>query len=169
MWASVLRKAGLEERDDGTKRRTLHIHMLRKFFMSQMKLVIPEVIVEALVGYTGCLDEAYRRYTIRQIAECYKKGEPYLYINMPKEIREIQTGFQRDLEELRGRVQDLTLKLTDANALAMKLMAEKDELRGKVTALREENKELKRRPGQIESEIHIFKKLLERMARDKRV
>lgn len=166
MWANALKKAGLEERDNGTKRRTLHIHMLRKFFMSQLKLVIPEVIVEALAGHTGYLDEAYRRYTCKQIAEYYRKGEPYLYINVPREIREIQTGFQRDLNQLQKRVQDLTEKLTDANALVMKLFDERDELRGKVMALSEENRKLKEKFAKIEREIHSFKKLLERTAKD---
>ena len=149
MWTNALRKAGLEEKDDGTKRRTLHIHMLRKFFMSQMKLIIPKVIVEALAGHTGYLDEAYRRYTISQIAEYYKKGEPYIYINVPKEIQEIQTGFQKDLNELRRRVQDLTLKLTDANTIILEQMRE--------------NTKLKERLSRLEEEITMIRRLLKEM------
>jgi len=161
MWTNALRKAGLEERDDGTKRRTLHIHMLRKFFMSQMKLVIPEVIVEALVGHTGYLDEAYRRYTIQQIAEYYKKGESYLYINVPKEIQEIQTGFQKDIEELRKRVLDLTIKLTDANALATKLITEKDELKEKLEKTLEEMKERSEQMSKLQAELEKMKAQLQ--------
>jgi len=60
------------------------------------------------------------------------RRESYLYINVPKEIRDVQTSFQRDLEELRKRVLDLTIKLTDANALATKLIIEKDDLKEKL-------------------------------------
>jgi len=69
MWVRALKKAGLEERDYGTKRRTMRIHMLRKWFMSQLKLVLPETVVEAFAGHSGYLDEAYRRYRCKQLAD----------------------------------------------------------------------------------------------------
>lgn len=52
-------------------------------------MVIPETIVESLVGHKEYLDEAYRRYSKDEIREYYKKAEPNLYIFTPKEIREI--------------------------------------------------------------------------------
>jgi len=132
MWALAIRKAGLERMDPSTKRRTYHIHMLRKFFISQLKLAIPEEIVEALAGHNGYLDDAYRRYTRQQIAEFYKKGEPYLYVNVPREISQIQSHFQSEVESLRKRVEDLTQKLADSNTVALKLMMENSELKARL-------------------------------------
>jgi integrase/uncharacterized coiled-coil protein SlyX len=130
MWYTALQKAGLTGRDPSTKRRTIHPHMLRKFFQSQMKYAnVPEDVVEALIGHSGYLDEAYRRYTKEQIAEAYRKGEPYLLINVPREISEIQTHFQKEMDEMRGQIVDLTRKLTDNNSQLLKLMNEREEIR----------------------------------------
>ncbi|MEM0253239.1 MAG: tyrosine-type recombinase/integrase [Candidatus Bathyarchaeia archaeon] len=145
IWINALRKAELESRDKSTGRRTLHIHMLRKFFQSQMKYAgVPEDIVEALIGHSGYLDEAYRRYSREQMAEWYKKGEPYLLVNVPREIAEIQTHFQNEVEELHRRVEDLTKKLTDANAVNLQLLSENMKLKEKMARLESEIKELRR-------------------------
>jgi len=156
LWVRALKKAGLEERDDGTKRRTMRIHMLRKWFMSQLKLVIPETVVEAFAGHTGYLDEAYRRYTCNQLADLYKRGESYLYVLVPREVKEILTEQRKSFESMQKEIQDLYRKLTDANVLAMQLMAEKDELKEKVTALTEENKELRRRLIEFKTEVKMM-------------
>lgn len=138
MWTNAVNKAGLEGRDASTKRRKFHIHLLRKFFQTQLKYAnVPEDIVEALIGHRGYLDDAYRRYSFEQMVEAYKKGEPYLYINVPTEIREIQTKFSKEQEEQRNRIMDLTLKLTDANALMIKLMAENEQIRKEQEALKQ--------------------------------
>ena len=42
--------------------------------MSQLKLELPAVIPEALAGHEQYLDEAYRRYTQKQLGEMYSKG-----------------------------------------------------------------------------------------------
>jgi integrase len=42
MWYNALSKSQNETRDKSTNRRTLHIHMLRKWFLSQAKLAAPE-------------------------------------------------------------------------------------------------------------------------------
>jgi len=122
MWNNALRKAGLENHDKVTKRRTLHIHMLRKYFLSKLKLVIPKEIAEALAGHEEGLDEAYRRYTKEEIRDWYKKAEPYLYVFVPQEITEIQTTFQAQLQDLKEKVTDLLYQ-------NQKLFIQKDELR----------------------------------------
>lgn len=137
IWHNCVAKAGLDEKDSFTNRRKLHIHMLRKFFQSQLKYAgVPEDIVEALIGHSGYLDEAYRRYTFEQIASWYKRGEPYLLINVPKDISEIQTKFQKDIDELRSQVIDLTRKLTDANALSLQLMREKETIQNQLDEMK---------------------------------
>lgn len=74
-WIRLLRLSGFDQRDKSTGRYLLHIHSLKKYFMSRMKLELPVIIVECLGGHEAYLDEAYRRYTPEQIGEFYKKGE----------------------------------------------------------------------------------------------
>jgi integrase len=79
-WNHLLKEVGLDEKDPTTNRYIIHIHCLRKFFMSQMKLEVPTVIPEALAGHEEYLDESYRRFTRDQLAEYYKKAELRLTI-----------------------------------------------------------------------------------------
>jgi len=128
MWNNALKKAGLENHNKGTNRRTLHIHMLRKVFNSQLKLVVPREVVEALTGHEEGLSDAYRRYTQEQIREWYLKGEPHLYVFVPQEIGKIQTQFNAELEELNKKISDMLYH-------NQRLLLERDELRGKVEGL----------------------------------
>lgn len=84
--------------------------MLRKFFRSQLALAIPRDIVEALMGHSGYLDEAYRRFTKKQRAEYYKKGEHLLTIQIPKEIKEIESEFKHELDRNRKLIEDLVIE-----------------------------------------------------------
>ncbi|MGB9693474.1 MAG: tyrosine-type recombinase/integrase [Fervidobacterium sp.] len=121
IWNNALRKTQLENHDKTTNRRTLHIHMLRKFFLSKLKLVIPKEIAEALAGHEEGLDEAYRRYTKEEVRDWYIKAEPYLYIFVPSDIVEIQTTFSNQLLKLKEQVHDLLYQ-------NQKLMVQRDDL-----------------------------------------
>ncbi len=74
-WIRLLKKSGYDQRDKTTGVYIYHIHTLRKYFMSRMKLEIPETIVEALAGHSKYLSDAYRRYTPEEMGGLYKKGE----------------------------------------------------------------------------------------------
>lgn len=132
MFRNAVKKAGLAEKDNFTNRHTLHIHMLRKFFLSQAKIAAPESVVEAWAGHSGYLDEAYRRYSREQLREFYKKAEPYLLISVPKDIAEIQSKFQKDLDQMREQLMDLMRKLTDANAINLQLITENTALKERI-------------------------------------
>jgi integrase len=138
IWYNAIKKARLEEKDEYTKRKNFHIYMLRKFFVNQLKLIVPNIITEALIGRIDRLNNVYKIYTIDQIAEIYKKAEPYLYINIPKEIGEIQTHFQNEIEEIKKRIEDLTIKLTDINTTTIKFMTENIELKNRFEIIEEE-------------------------------
>jgi integrase len=99
MWNRALKKAGLENRDKGTHRRTMHVHMLRKYFDSQMRLTVPRAIVEALMGHEEGSDDAYRRYTEKQIREEYLKGEPHLYVFSTEEMRQLRTRYDSKMQQ----------------------------------------------------------------------
>lgn len=90
VWNGALKKAGFYDIDPRTNRTTLHIHMLRKFYLSQAKLGAPEEIIEALAGHAGYLSGAYRRYSKKQMAEYYLKAEPHLTVLVPLEYIELQ-------------------------------------------------------------------------------
>lgn len=80
LWATSIRKAELNKRDPSTNRYELHIHCLRKLFITQVSKVTTKDVAEALVGHEGYLTGAYRRYTPEELAEEYKKIEPAIRI-----------------------------------------------------------------------------------------
>ena len=84
-WDLAVAKAGYREADPTTGRATVHIHMLRKYFLSQGKLGAPAEVIEELAGHAGYLSSAYRRYTKAQLAEYYVQAEPYLTVLVPGE------------------------------------------------------------------------------------
>jgi len=98
MWEHALKKSGYHSTDKTTGRTQIHLHMLRKFFISQLSLIISKEIPEALAGHSGYLTGAYRRYTAAQLAEQYLKAEHLVTIAMPKEIHELQTEFQTKMQ-----------------------------------------------------------------------
>jgi integrase len=140
MWVRAIEKANLDSKDESTNRHKFHIHMLRKFFQSQMKYAgVPDDLVEALIGHNGYLDEAYRRYSPTQIKEMYKKGEPYLLLNVDAEERikndEKFDEQKKRIEELTYQLNDINRKLTDSNSIMIQFIAEKDRLTKKVESL----------------------------------
>jgi len=75
IWALALSKARLERFDPVTDRRTITPRATRQFFMGRMETVLPETVVEELMGLAGHLPESYRRYTEEELAEAYLKAE----------------------------------------------------------------------------------------------
>ncbi len=97
-WLIALQAAGLVSRDSMTNRLQIHVHMARKFFSSQLRLAVPSEIVEGLMGHSGYLSDSYRRYTRAQVEEFYRKGEPYVTIQMTDEIRELRTTTEKKMQ-----------------------------------------------------------------------
>jgi len=121
-WNYLLKKAGLNEKDPTTNRYVLHIHCLRKFFMSQMKLEVPVVIPEALAGHEEYLDEAYRRFTREQLGEYYKKAEARL--NILESVPDL-SGVHEDLKEKDKEIQELRKRIDDMNSKLTLMIGEK--------------------------------------------
>jgi integrase len=110
MFEQAVKSAGLFERDETTNRMTLHIHMFRKFFLSQLSLKAPKEIAEALAGHAGYLTGAYRRYTTAQLAEQYLNAEYLVTIQVPTEIKEIQNEFREKMQNQTEIVEKLVTK-----------------------------------------------------------
>jgi integrase len=120
-WIYLLKKTGLDKKDSTTKRFELHIHCLRKYFLSQMKLEIPAVIPEALAGHEQYLDEAYRRYSRKQLADYYKKAESRITVLESKtDLSEVQ----EQLIEKDREIQDLQRQIDDMNNKMLQLLIE---------------------------------------------
>jgi integrase len=185
MFNNAIKKLGLSKADRQTGRQAFRIHMLRKFFMSQMKLRIPVEIVEALCGHSAYLSEAYRRYSKTQIAEFYLEGEPILHVSVPKEFTEIKSILKTQTEENDRKINDLYQKLTDSNLIANKLRERIDDQEAKmaerekvVETLRESYEELSeqlrvsidelRAEMKAQKEIEEAKQNLKDMPQDRR-
>jgi len=69
----AIKKAGIYEKDDHGRNR-IHLHVLRKFFFTQMIAVLGREITEAIMGHKQFLDSAYRRFTESQLGEHYMKA-----------------------------------------------------------------------------------------------
>lgn len=98
MWNNALAASGHAQRDPATRRMTRTFHGLRRFYLSQSKLVIPAEIAEHLAGHRGYLSDSYRRYTDAELVEHYKQAEPQLTIQAPAEMREIQSEFRHKMQ-----------------------------------------------------------------------
>ncbi|MEM2175328.1 MAG: site-specific integrase, partial [Candidatus Micrarchaeia archaeon] len=112
LWKNALKKSGLYKKDSSTNRLVIHPHVLRKFFRTKMATLIPIDVVEALMGHEGYLTEVYRRYSIEELGNFYKKGEPAITI-----FPNIETNEKviKELEEKNKELQDLVNKLTKEN------------------------------------------------------
>lgn len=98
IWQNALTAAGYAQRDPITNHLTRTYHGLRRFFLSQSKLVIPAEISEHLAGHRGYLSDSYRRYTDTELIEYYKQAEPQLTVQAPAEVREIQSEFRQKMQ-----------------------------------------------------------------------
>jgi integrase len=155
MWNNAIRKLGLRSADKQTGRQAFRIHMLRKFFMSQMKLKIPEVIVEALCGHGTYLSEAYRRYSKKQIAEFYLQGEPVLYVNVPAEFPELRSMLKTQSEENKKEIDDLYHKLTDSNLIVNKLRERIDDQEAKMADREKVLEAIKENYEQLSEQLRV--------------
>ena len=118
-WTNTISKAKVLKYDKETKRATLRPHQFRKFFRTQMAIVVPVDIVEALMGHSGYLTDAYRRYTAQQLQEFYLKGEPYLTIYKGEITQELQ-----ELRKNSDEQKDTIFEISRDNVSLKKTVAE---------------------------------------------
>jgi integrase len=131
MWENCLNKSGLANRDEGTNRLQLHPHMFRKFFSSQLRVVVPADIVEVLMGHrVGGVIGTYRSYTRQELQSHYEKGMHLLTVSMPKEIQEIENEFK-------SKLQGQETRLNGQGELLEKIIRENMEMKNKLDKLME--------------------------------
>ncbi len=113
-WTYLIKKTGLDKRDPTTNRYVLHIHSLRKWFLSRMKLELKPVIPEALAGHEEYLDAAYKRYTKKELGEQYKKGMHLVTVfeNTPD-----LTEMNAEMEKMKERMEKMESLLTQKETM----------------------------------------------------
>lgn len=139
MWTHAIQKIKLDIKDASTHRQSFHIHMLRKFFNTEMKSAnIPEAVVQAWLGHTGYLDE-YNRFSDAKKIEYYLKGEPFLLLNVSADEKiKINGKIDEQNSKINNQQQqlaDLTTKLTDSNSIMLGYMAKVSAHEEKIASL----------------------------------
>jgi hypothetical protein len=64
-----------------------------------------------LMGHSGYLTDAYRRFTRKQMAEYYQKGEYLLSIHAVKEISRMEGELKRELNEQQKTIVHLVAQI----------------------------------------------------------
>ena len=114
LFENAVINAGLMTKDERTKRSQIHLHMTRKFFISQMALLASsKEIPETLAGHGGNMTEAYRRYPVKQLAEEYMKTQHLLTITEEQELKAIETGFKNQLQKHSSVIADSQIEIAE--------------------------------------------------------
>ncbi len=127
IWSKAVSRAGLEEFDPSTDRRTIHIHVLRKFFKTRTSLIIQGDIVEALMGHSSGLDAIYLKAgdIKKELRETYKKAEKELLIFTDiKTIKEYTSHLEEMQSELFAEHAGLISKNKNLEKEVMELRTE---------------------------------------------
>lgn len=98
-WNDALDAAGELSKDDVTGRNQLRIHGFRKFYLSQMSLIISKEIPEFLAGHAGYLTGSYRRYDEETVAVEYLKAQHMVSITGSKQFKELENEFKQKMQE----------------------------------------------------------------------
>lgn len=93
-------RAGHGARDPRTRRRKVHFHLARKFFLTEAKTAAHPEFVEAWAGHAGYLASAYHRPTARRDREEYLKAEPALLINVPEDYYRVKVEQANEIIKL---------------------------------------------------------------------
>ena len=118
-FAKALRTAKVGRKDEFTHIGSIHVHMLRKMFLSQIKKRIPSEVAEQLVGHKTYLSDAYRRYTFSELLQYYKQGEPALLVYGSGAGAEVLDKEKQDLQQ---ELADLKARVAQWEAFTRKFM-----------------------------------------------
>jgi integrase len=116
IWNNALSKAGLMKLDPSTKRRTLHPHILRKWFRTRLGKINVDY-TEAIMGHAGYLTDAYRRYGVEEVAKWYLENQHQLYIfTDASELARIRTDVDNRIEAQQKLIETVILEKTTLQA-----------------------------------------------------
>jgi len=113
MFNTACDKAGLGVRDNGTGRRVLHLHSLRKFFRAKIGLDLDTT--HALMGHAEYSDDAYLRLEeAGEIAKAYLEAMPNVSVYQieNQELREQTSAMEQENIELKRRIESTEQRLS---------------------------------------------------------
>lgn len=106
---SALKRAGMLKTDEDTNRATLHYHLFRKFFVTQMTYGgVGDKYIQFFVGHLDNLDRAYNKPTTDKLLEFYLKGEPHLRIYDESAVEVAKT--KEEIKDTKDKVRDIQLE-----------------------------------------------------------
>ena len=132
-----MKNSGLLKKDRDTERATIHYHLFRKYFVTNISYSgIDSIYVNFFVGHINALDRAYNKPTLQKLYEIYAKGEPYLRVfdDSVEEISSLKSTVDKSKEEVRDLKLDnisMQLKLQSVEKLEKELA----EMKAKVNQL----------------------------------
>jgi len=116
MWNNLLNKAGkpLNRRDPITKRYIYHLHTLRKFFSTRLKInKMPNDMVERLMGHEEKYHGAYNGFTEEELHKSYDEHSSCLSVFSDR--RKINDIVESKLQEQNTAISSLVSKNKDLN------------------------------------------------------
>ena len=123
-WQTMLKRANLDMRDTSTNLRVLHFHTLRKFFRSSMAKPLGLDVTEALMGHSGYLTDAYRRYSKSDLAKLFLDNQQHVtVIQEPKDVKKLEQDMDKRLQEKDQQMKSMQeeIQLMKAEILEMRL------------------------------------------------
>ncbi len=131
-WNDALSAAGELSLDDVTGRNQLRIHGFRKFFLSQMSLIVSKEIPEMLAGHSAYLSGSYRRYDDETVAAEYLKAMHMVSITGSKQVKELEN-------ELKERMQEQSIKTEKHADTLVQVITENMNLKSAMQKQQEQN------------------------------
>jgi integrase len=131
---TALKSAGLFEQDGVTSRKTIHYHLLRKYFVTQMNMGgISSKHVEFFVGHLTSLDRTYNVPSQAQLLEIYLKAEPQVrvYDESAEEVAEAK----KQIGELSVVNQELRIRNLENDNKFKKMEDELSAMKAMVTKM----------------------------------
>jgi integrase len=155
IYINALNKAGLTEKDASTDRNTRHLHTLRKFFRTRLGAIVPVDIVEALMGHEGYLTEVYRRYSVYDMAEAYRKGEHALYIfSNGAEVTKLKVEVEEKSKVLNEGMAMLAVKNAGLENRLTAMIAENQAMKNEMQSMAQKNARLENQLQDVQHSVN---------------
>lgn len=129
-WSEALEASGELTKDDVTGRNQLRIHGFRKFFLSQMSLIISKEIPEYLAGHSAYLSSAYRRYDEETVAAEYLKAMHMVTVTGSKQVKELENELKQVQQEQSQKIEkhaDTMMQVITENMNLKQMMQKQQE------------------------------------------
>ena len=149
-WNDALTAAGEFTKDDVTDRNQLRIHGFRKFFLSQMSLIISKEIPEMLAGHSAYLSGSYRRYDEETVAAEYLKAMHMVSITGSKQVKELEN-------ELKEKMQEQSIKTEKHADIMIQIITENTVLKTQLSTTQSQLSTMQTQLDKTNSDLQSFK------------